>query len=55
MMTHSDYVDETHHLAADEAYTVPAWYAYDMNGIVAGPFDDDGEAEWWISKALRVS
>ncbi|MFZ3481955.1 hypothetical protein [Sphingomonas sp. 3-13AW] len=54
MLTHPDYVDDAHELAADEAYSRPAWYATDMNGLVAGPFDTADEAEWWITKALRV-
>lgn len=39
----------------DEAFEGTGWYVVDMNGIVAGTFDSDDEAEWWISKSKRVS
>lgn len=54
MLTHAEYVDDAHDLAADQAYSGPAWYAADLNGIVAGPFDDVDQTDWWISKAQRV-
>ncbi len=54
MLTHAEHVDDAHDLAADQAYAGPAWYAVDANGIVAGPFDDADETDWWLSKAQRV-
>lgn len=35
-------------------YDGPAFYVVDGNGIVAGPFDDEGEGFWWSDKAKRV-
>lgn len=54
MLTHAEYVEDADDLAADQAYEGPAWYAVDMNGIVAGPFDDSDQCDWWIGKACRV-
>jgi len=39
----------------DPEFTDPAFYVIDGNGIVAGPFYEDGEADWWLEKAKRVS
>lgn len=54
MLTHPEYVDDGHEVSSDPAYQGPAWYAVDLNGIVAGPFDDADQCDWWISKAQRV-
>ena len=54
MLTHGEYIDDEHQGAADQEYEGPAWYAWDLNGIVAGPFDDFDQCEWWIGKAKRV-
>lgn len=32
----------------------PGWYVVDYNGILAGRFDDFGEAQWWLDKHKRV-
>lgn len=39
----------------DDDFSEPAFYVIDANGIVAGPFDDEGEALWWLDKSKRVS
>jgi hypothetical protein len=54
MLTHADEIDDGHELAADPAYAGPGWYAVDLNGLLAGPFDDADQTDWWIDKALRV-
>lgn len=54
MLTHAEYVGATDDLASDQAWSEPAWYAVDMNGIVAGPFDDADQCDWWLSKCHRV-
>jgi hypothetical protein len=54
VLTHAEYVGATDELASDQAWSEPAWYAVDLNGIVAGPFDSDGECDWWLSKCHRV-
>lgn len=54
MLTHAEYVQDGDELAQDQAYAGTAWYAADMNGLVAGPFDDADQCDWWISKAMRV-
>lgn len=38
----------------DADFSEPAYYIVDANGIVAGPFDDEGEAMWWIDKSKRI-
>jgi hypothetical protein len=55
VFSHSEDVDDAHELAADEAYAGPGVYAIDMNGLVAGPFDDHDECDWWLSKCLRIA
>jgi hypothetical protein len=55
MMGHAQWIGEGDELTADECYQGPAVYAVDVNGIVAGPFDDDDQCDWWLSKAQRVS
>lgn len=53
-MSFVEWVDEDHEAANDPEYDGPNFYVVDTNGIVAGPFDDEGEAIWWESKAKRV-
>lgn len=54
-MLSEEYIDEDHELSDDPEWSEAAWYAIDHNGIVAGPFDDVGEAMWWGDKAKRVA
>lgn len=54
-MTSEEYIDERHELSDDPEWSEDAWYVVDHNGIVAGPFDDEGEAMWWGDKAKRVA
>lgn len=49
-MTWIEYLEESD----DPEFTEPAFYVVDANGIMAGPFDDEGEAMWWEDKAKRV-
>lgn len=55
MLTSAEYIEEGDELSADQAFSETAWYAIDLNGIVAGPFDDVDQCDWWISKAQRVA
>ena len=55
MMSSEEWVDDAHDLSEDAEYDGPAFYVVDENGIVAGPFDDVGEAMWWSDKAKRVA
>lgn len=38
----------------DAHFEGSAFYVVAGNGIVAGPFDDEGEGFWWQDKAKRV-
>lgn len=53
-MQREEWIDDGDEFSDSQEYDGPAWYVIDGNGIVAGPFDDDGEAAWWISKSFRV-
>jgi len=53
-MASVEWVGDGDQHAQDETYTEPAFYVVDPNGIVAGPFDDEGEACWWLDKSKRV-
>lgn len=54
-MQYEEYIDDHDQLSDDPEYTGPAFYVIDSNGIVAGPFDEIGEAQWWSDKAKRVA
>ena len=53
-MMQVEWIDVGDDLTTDESFTDPATYVVDPNGIVAGLFDSEDEAEWWISKCKRV-
>jgi hypothetical protein len=55
MFSHPEDVDDAHPLAKDEGYRGPGVYAADLNGLVAGPFDDHDQCCWWVDKALRIA
>lgn len=54
-MSSEEWLDDASEWADDAEYAGPAFYVVDANGIVAGPFDDVGEAMWWSDKAKRVA
>jgi hypothetical protein len=54
-MTSIEWVDSESEWFETDGYRAPAFYVVDSNGIVAGPFDDEGEAMWWEDKAVRVA
>ena len=50
-----EYLEAGSEWAETDGWDGVAWYAVDENGIVAGPFDDEGEALWWLEKSARVA
>lgn len=55
MFASEEYVDAESDWAETDGYEGPGWYVIDMNGIVAGMFDDMGEASYWLDKSKRIA
>jgi len=55
MMALVDWLETGSEWAGTEGWSGEGWYVIDMNGIVAGRFDDEGEAMWWLDMSVRVA
>lgn len=54
-MASEEYLDSGSEWFESEGWHGDGWYVVDANGIVAGVFDDVGEAMWWADKSARVA